>query len=185
MFRVPILAISGPHGAGKSTVAKLVAEKLGYRYVSAGDMFRKIAKERGKTLEEFSKLAEMNEEIDHAIDQETLKIAEQSDNLVVDAQLAGWLLKDKADLLIYITAPIEIRIERIAKRDGKSIEQSQKETLVREKSEKNRYQKLYKINISDTSIYDIIINSKKFNANDCVEIILKAVNLRLKEGDKK
>ena len=185
MFRVPILAISGPHGAGKSTVAKLVAKKLGYQYISAGDMFRTIAKEQGKTLEEFSKLAETNEEIDKRIDQETLKIAEQNNDLVIDAQLAGWLLKDKADLLIYITAPIEIRIERIAKRDGKSIEQSQKETLVREKSEKNRYQKLYKIDISDTSIYDIIVNSKKFNANDCVEIILKAVNLRLKEGDKK
>lgn len=34
------LAIDGPAGAGKSTVAKLVAEKLGYVYVDTGAMYR-------------------------------------------------------------------------------------------------------------------------------------------------
>lgn len=177
---MPILAFSGPHGAGKSTIAKIVADKLGFKYISAGQLFRKIAKERGKTLEEFSKLAEQDGEIDKAIDQETLKIAEQYDNIVVDAQLSGWLLKDRASLLVYITAPEETRVKRIAQRDGKSIEQAQRETRIREESEKKRYQKLYKIDITDKSIYDIIINSKNFDANDCVEIILTAVKVKTK-----
>ena len=37
------IAIDGPAGAGKSTIAKKVAEKLGLIYVDTGAMFRGIA----------------------------------------------------------------------------------------------------------------------------------------------
>ena len=38
-----IIAIDGPAGAGKSTLAKRVAEKLGYVYISSGAMYRAVA----------------------------------------------------------------------------------------------------------------------------------------------
>jgi len=38
-----IIAIDGPAGAGKSTLAKRVAEKLGYVYINSGAMYRAIA----------------------------------------------------------------------------------------------------------------------------------------------
>lgn len=37
------IAIDGPAGAGKSTIAKLAAKKLGYIYVDTGAMYRSIA----------------------------------------------------------------------------------------------------------------------------------------------
>src|SRR5574344_1763837 len=37
------IAIDGPAGAGKSTIAKLVAHKLGYIYVDTGSMYRAMA----------------------------------------------------------------------------------------------------------------------------------------------
>lgn len=39
----PIIAIDGPAGAGKSTVAKGVAERLGYLYIDTGAMYRAVA----------------------------------------------------------------------------------------------------------------------------------------------
>ena len=39
----PNIAIDGPAGAGKSTVAKRVAEKLGYLYIDTGAMYRAVA----------------------------------------------------------------------------------------------------------------------------------------------
>lgn len=39
----PIVAIDGPAGAGKSTVARGVADKLGYLYIDTGAMYRAIA----------------------------------------------------------------------------------------------------------------------------------------------
>ena len=37
------IAIDGPAGAGKSTIAKLAAEKLGFVYVDTGAMYRSMA----------------------------------------------------------------------------------------------------------------------------------------------
>lgn len=37
------IAVDGPAGAGKSTIAKLVAKKLGYIYVDTGSMYRAMA----------------------------------------------------------------------------------------------------------------------------------------------
>jgi cytidylate kinase len=39
----PVIAIDGPVGAGKSTVAAAVAQRLGYRYVDTGAMYRAVA----------------------------------------------------------------------------------------------------------------------------------------------
>jgi cytidylate kinase len=38
-----IIAIDGPSGAGKGTVAKIVAARLGYRHVDTGAMYRAVA----------------------------------------------------------------------------------------------------------------------------------------------
>ena len=45
-----VITIDGPAGAGKSTVARAVAERLGYAYVDTGAMYREltaVAMERG------------------------------------------------------------------------------------------------------------------------------------------
>ena len=38
-----VVAIDGPAGAGKSTVARALAEKLGFRYLDSGAMYRAVA----------------------------------------------------------------------------------------------------------------------------------------------
>jgi CMP/dCMP kinase len=38
-----VIAIDGPAGAGKSTVARAVAERLGYTYLDTGAMYRAVA----------------------------------------------------------------------------------------------------------------------------------------------
>ncbi len=39
----PVIAIDGPVAAGKSTVARILAQRLGYRYVDTGAMYRSVA----------------------------------------------------------------------------------------------------------------------------------------------
>jgi cytidylate kinase len=55
-----IVAIDGPAGAGKSTVARRLAERLGYRYLDTGAMYRALtwlAIERGRPLGDADDLA--------------------------------------------------------------------------------------------------------------------------------
>ena len=42
------IAIDGPVGSGKSTIAKLVARKLGYLYIDTGAMYRSVALKAGR-----------------------------------------------------------------------------------------------------------------------------------------
>ena len=38
-----IIAIDGPAGSGKSTIAKLIAKQLNFRYIDTGAMYRAVA----------------------------------------------------------------------------------------------------------------------------------------------
>jgi cytidylate kinase len=57
-----IIAIDGPAGAGKSTVAKIIAQKLGFLYVDTGAMYRaltlKVIKEK-IDIKNISRIIEM------------------------------------------------------------------------------------------------------------------------------
>jgi cytidylate kinase len=57
-----IVAIDGPAGAGKSTVARRLAERLGFTYLDTGAMYRALtwlALERGLSLDDGPALADL------------------------------------------------------------------------------------------------------------------------------
>ncbi len=60
-----IVAIDGPAGAGKSTVARALAERLGFRYLDTGAMYRALtwlAMQRGLDLGDAGALARLARE---------------------------------------------------------------------------------------------------------------------------
>ncbi len=179
-----IITVSGPHGTGKSTYAAHLAKALGYRHISAGLLFRKLAKEKGLSLEEFGELALKDPAIDRNVDDETMEEAERG-NVVVDGQLAGWVLKEVADLRIYLTAPDNVRLERIAKRDRVGLEEARKQTWLRESVQGERYRSHYGLRVEDRSIYHLIIDTSLLTMEETAKILLiaaKAVEERQREG---
>ena len=153
-----VIALSGFHGTGKSTLARDIAEKYGLRVISSGMIFRKIASEKGLSLEELSRLAEESPDIDYMIDNRLKEFASKG-GIVADALLSGWMLRDIADIKIWLSAPLEVRIRRIADRENRGYEDILKETLAREESEIKRFKKYYNIDLSDLSVYDFIIST--------------------------
>lgn len=170
----PVITISGPHGTGKSTYAKALADALKLRYVSAGQLFRELAKEKKMTLESFSHLAEQDSSVDRMIDDRT-KMKAKAGGIVIDAQLAAWMVKDLADVKVLIVAPDEIRFARIARRERISFSAARKETLAREQIQRRRYKKYYGINIDDLSIYDLKIDTSIHPIEKTKAIIIEKV----------
>jgi len=69
-----IVAIDGPAGAGKSTVARRLAERLGFRYLDTGAMYRALtwlAMQRGLPLGDGAPLAELAAANPVTFDEET------------------------------------------------------------------------------------------------------------------
>ncbi len=179
-----VITISGLHGTGKSSVADRLAQDFGLRKVSAGIIFRTRAKQRGLTLEEFSKAAEGDTEIDKMLD-DTLRQEAAKGNVVLDGQLAAWMAGEHADLRILLTAPLDVRVKRIADRDGSDFKFAKRETIARERSEKARYRKLYGINIADTTVYDIVLNTDKYDLEGVVAVLKAAIGTYLVAAERK
>ncbi len=168
-----IVTVSGPHGTGKSTYAAQLAKALGLRHVSAGLLFRRLAEERRVSLEEFGKIALQDPAFDRLVDDETMKEAERGE-VVVDGQLAGWVLKEVADLRICLTAPDPVRLERIAKRDRLGLEDARKETALRESVQSERYRKHYGFKVDDRSIYHLVLDTSLLSMEDTAKVLLTA-----------
>lgn len=169
------ITISGPPGSGKTTVAKGISESLGYAHVSAGDAFRQLAHERCIDLGRFSVLAESDPEIDRTIDRIQAEIANRYKNVVVEGRLSGWVIK--SDLTIWLKAPLEVRVQRIAQREDKSYEQALTETRLRENSEAKRFLEIYNIDVCALDVYDLILDTQHWNQRAVIDIILVAVKL--------
>lgn len=163
-----IITISGPIGSGKTTVARAISERFGLKYISAGTVFRQMASDRGMSLEEFSTLAENDPDFDKEIDETQKKLANEG-NAVVEGRLSGWLID--SDIKIWLGAPLEVRIERVAGREEKNKEKARKETVLREQSEKKRYKEIYNIDMDDISPYHVVLDTSLFDAQGVVEII--------------
>jgi len=172
-----ILTISGLHGTGKSTIGILIAQKLDLKYYSTGEAFRELAKEMNLTLEEFSEYVENHTEIDNKLDDKIKNIA-KTGNIIIDSQLSAFILGSIADLKVLLTCPLEIRVQRMTERDNTTYKEKLNETQIREESELERFKKLYSFDLSDSKIYDLIINTSNLSIDDVVEIILGEIKKR-------
>ena len=152
------ITVSGLSGSGKSTGAKAIAKALNIDYMSAGAILRQIAKDRKMSLVELVKIRKP--EIDYEMDRRTLELA-MGGNVVLDGRLTGWVAGDWADIKIFYECSLNIRAERVARRDDITPEKAEEVLQKRDEEDHNVYQKLYGIDSYDKSIYDIVINNEK------------------------
>ncbi len=176
-----ILVIGGPPGSGKTTVAERWSKVRGYALVSAGMRFRAMAKERGLSLEELGRLAEADPEIDRSLDravyEEIESNASNGRNVVVDGRIQAYLFAQRhvECLKVLIDAPLDVRAERIAGREKKSVEAAKSEITARERSERARYKSIYGIDLKDTRLFDVVIDSARKTPDEIVALIASRV----------
>jgi len=170
-----IITISGMPGSGKSTVAKIIAEKTELEYMNAGDVFRTLAHKKGMTLDEFSAYAELNPAIDQTIDKKVVEVAKKGD-VVLEGRLAGVMChrNEIEAKKVWLDAPLRVRAERVAKRENKKIESVISEIQERERSEWERYFKMYGVDLNNLDIYDMVIDTSDKSPEEIAEEVLKS-----------
>lgn len=168
-----LLTISGFAGSGKTTVATGLSRRLGFAHISAGEVFRELARERAMSLEQLSKLAETEPEIDKMVDRRQAELARSREHAVVDGRLSGCVLK--ADIAVWLKAPLEVRAQRIAGREGKRRAAALNETRLRDSSETVRYRTFYDIDMTNLDVYDLVIDTMHWDQHAVIAIIAQAV----------
>ncbi len=170
-----LITVSGPAGSGKSTLAAALADRLDYEHVSGGDIFRTIAAERDLTPVELNRAAENDDQIDRDLDRRLRDLAREREDLVLESRLAGWMAGEYADLRLWLDAPFEVRVERIADREEKSLEQARSETESRADSERRRYREYYDIDVTDLTIYDLIVDTARWGPEETTAFVLRGI----------
>jgi len=175
------ITLAGTPGSGKSTVAKAIAKKLGYNYFSGGDMRGKLAIKLGITIDELNKKGETDPSTDKETDDYIKELGEKEDNFVIDARTA-WHFVPKS-FKIFLKVSPEVAAKRIfenskekgAREDEKQYE-SEEEVLriitERQKSDKLRYQKWYRIDTTQEKNYDLVLDTTDMTAEQAIEEIL-------------
>ncbi len=172
-----IIAVGGPPGSGKTTVAERFAQAHRYMLVSAGLRFRKMAQEAGLDLEAFGRKAERDPSIDRALDQSVLEEILRHDSVgrdvIVDGRIQAHLLRLRRVpcLKVFIDAPLDVRAQRVAGRERKSVEAAKEEISEREKSERSRYRSIYGIDLADKGLYDLIVDSSNRTPDAIVTLV--------------
>lgn len=164
-----IIAISGKSGCGNTTVTGLVAEKLGFRVINY--TFRTMAEEMGISFEELCALAEKDDGYDLKLDEKQLSLAKEG-NCVLGSRLAIWLLKNEADLSVFLDASLEVRSQRIAKREGGTPAEILEKTVARDRRDHERYQRIYGIDNDNYSFADLVIDTAQKDQYAVAERIL-------------
>jgi cytidylate kinase len=171
-----LVTISGLPGAGTSTVARAIADRLGLDHLDGGTAFRAMAAERGLSLAAFGALAESDPTIDRELDERLAARAEAGD-VVLESRLAGWIATNGGldALRVWIECDDRERARRVAGREGAALDAAVEANREREASEAARYRAYYGIEIADRSVYDLVIDSTTRPPPEIVEEVLRAI----------
>ncbi|HTW96183.1 MAG TPA: AAA family ATPase, partial [Candidatus Methylomirabilis sp.] len=98
-----IVSISGAEGAGKSTIAKMLAAKLGWPRYYMGGISREKAREHGMTLEEYNKWGETDPRRDREIDDYQKKLGETQDNFIIEGRTSWHFIPQSFKIFLDIS----------------------------------------------------------------------------------
>ncbi len=174
-----LITLSGLPGSGTSTLARTAASALGIDHLDGGTVFRALAAERGFTLSEFVVIAEHDESIDRALDAR-LESRALGGDVLLESRLAGWLVSraDLDGLKVWLGCDDRERARRVAARDGGDTEAALATNAHREASEHNRYRAYYDIDLSDLSVYDLVLDSTETSPDELLERLVAAATSR-------
>ena len=169
------VVINGDLGSGKSTVSMLLARRLGIRRVSVGSLYRELASQRGVTALELNLHAELDDKIDHYVDQLQRDIARSDERLVVDSRLAWFFFADA--LKVHLITEPTIAAARVLGRTTSvenyaTIDEARAHLASRSESERARFLIRYGADKTRLRNYDVVCDTTRATPQDILDRIV-------------
>ena len=172
------LTLAGDQGGGKSTVAKLLTERTGAEYYSAGYFMRKCAAEMGMDIADFNVYSETHPEIDEHIDNGLVDLNGVDKDMIIDSRMAWHFVKDNFRVYLFCD-PMECarRIMGAGRETEhfESVEHTAEKVRQRKTSENKRYFELYGVNIKDPHNYTLLVDTTYATPEEVCERILEGL----------
>ena len=170
-----IITITGDLGSGKSTVSKLLQERLKYDYIYTGKIQRMIADRYNMTTMELNLFAETHPEIDEEIDS-TFKALNDSSNLIVDSRMAWFFIPQS--FKVYLKTDLMVAINRISADSQRinesysSREEAANQIIARKESENKRYKELYGVDCADLFKFNLVLDTSNRLPEQVADMII-------------
>ncbi len=175
-----IITLTGLPGAGKSTIAKLLSERLNMPWYSMGDLRGKLAAERGMTIDEFNQLGEKEAFTDHDIDAYQTKLGKEQDDLIIDGRLSWHFIphsfkifldvnEDEAARRIFEASKQGLRTDEKPYVSAEEVKQRVRDRLA---SDQKRYQQYYNLDYLDRHNYDLVLDTTTMTPESIIQAIL-------------
>jgi len=180
-----IITIGGKIGAGKTTLAKRLAEELGYDELHIGHIFRELAREKDMPIEEFYAALGRDPDIERAVDRQQADFMKLNDDIVMQGRMAWFFAKESPfpAFNIFLTVDPEVGAERSGKRKenlGKSVREMIAQNAKREATENERYEELYGIeDFQSPGHYDLVLDTSTMSEEQVLKHVLEAIHERM------
>lgn len=174
-----IITISGKPGSGKSTIAKMLAEKYNLKKYSTGDFFRAKAKEKGLSLKKYSQLAEQAKEHDNETDLWQTELGKKENNFIIDGRLSHKFIPNAIKIFLDVKKEVgSLRIMNEKREEEKAIDEKHALYLweTRADSEQKRFHEYYKIDHHDHSQYDFVLDTSDLTKQEVLEKISEFIS---------
>lgn len=183
-----IISLSGAPGSGKSTIAQMLADKLGWPRFYMGGLRREAAEKKGLTLAEYNKLGENDINTDKEVDEYQRELGNKEDNFVIEGRTSWFLIPHS--FKIYLNVDPEEGAKRIFgnlqgqnnRNEDKNLSTwqdvlaSNKERMA---SDTRRYQQYYNIDVYDKKNYDFYLDTTNLTQEQVFSQVYKVVQERL------
>ena len=178
-----IITLSGTAGSGKTTFATEFSKRFGWEHFYAGGLRRKLAKEKGMTIEEYNKLGETDPSTDIEVDKEIEVLGKTKDKILIEGRTAYHFVKPS--IKIFLAVEPKIGAERILaelnSKDSsrneaikKNVSEMISSLKERAESDVKRYKKYYGIsNCYEPNSFDIILDTSKMDTNEVFTTLIK------------
>ena len=185
------IIIAGMPAAGKTTVSRILADKLGLPVVGGTDILKELAKKHGYAMSgedwwdtpdgmKFTKEREGDPEFDKEADRILLEKI-RNGNMIVTSYTAPWISKD--GLKVWLAATFKNRAERMAKRDNTTLIDTEKTTKKRDIENYKIYKNLYNFEYGkDLKPFDLIIDTDNITPEEVARKIMDKIK-ELKLGN--